>query len=274
MTLVANARMYVVNAAVGARWRELFEWIAARADVALDIVEHRPPAPLGALWRRDDLGAATMCGYPLVSWRDAVHAAPVPIAAPVPLPSRFGGRPLYWTDIVVQADSRFATDDDLAGTRFGWTVVDSQSGYQAPRRHVADRALARGGRYFGATIGPLATPRRVVESIIDGTIDAGPLDAYWHALLQRHEPDTARQLRIVATTAPTPMPCFVAAAATTGALRERLARSFVDAGRAPDLLELRHALELAGFERTDIHAYDILAANARHTDALGYTELR
>jgi len=274
VTLVANARMYAIDAAVGARWRELFQWIAARADVALDVVDHAPPAPLLALWQRDDLGAAAMCGYPLAAWRDASHARPVPIAAPVPSPARFGRRAAYWTDIVVRADSRFASDDDLAGTRFGWTSLDSQSGYHAPRRHFAARALGRGGRFFAETIGPLVTPRRVVESIIDGAIDAGPLDAYWHALLERHEPDTAAQLRVVATTAPTPIPCFVASDATADALRERLAQAFTDAGHAPELAALRDTLELAGFARVDIRAYEIVADDARDTDALGYTQLR
>jgi len=266
--------MYAVNAAVGARWRELLEWVFARADVAFEIAGHPPPAPLAALWKRDDLGAVTMCGYPLASWRDSAHAQPVPIAAPVPSPSRFGGRAIYWTDIAVRADSRFAGHDELAGTRFGWTSVDSQSGYQAPRRHFAERALACGERFFSATIGPLVTPRRVVESIIQGTIDAGPLDAYWHALLRMHEPETAAQLRVVATTEPTPIPCFVAAAATESKVRERLAQLFVDAGRAPELGDMREALQLAGFERVDARAYDVLELYARQIDALGYTELR
>jgi ABC-type phosphate/phosphonate transport system substrate-binding protein len=274
VTLVANARMYAVNAEAGERWRELFAWIARRAGVALDVVDHPPPSPLRALWERDDLGAATICGYPLACWRNASHRQPVPIAAPIPAPARHAGRAVYWTDIVVRCDSRVATDDELAGTRFGWTTVDSQSGYQAPRRHFADRALGRGGRFFAATTGPLVTPRRVVESVIDGTIDAGPLDAYWHALLRRHEPEKAAQLRVVATTAPTPIPCFVASAATPQPMRERLAQAFVDAGVEPELSELRSALELAAFERVDVRAYDGLVANARDADALGYTELR
>ncbi len=219
MTLIANARMYAVDAAVDARWHELFAWIAARAGVALQVVEHPAPSPLRALWERNDLGAAAMCGYPLASWRDDSHRQPLPIAAPVPAPTRFGGHAVYWTDIVVHADASFHSIDDLAGTRFGWTVEDSQSGYQAPRRLFAQRALARGGRFFAATVGPLVTPRRVV------------------------------------------------------AARKRLADAFVDAGRAPDLREVRDALELAGFERIDARAYDVLAANARDTDSLGYTRL-
>src|SRR5215813_5438232 len=36
--LVANARMYAINARVEARWRELFAWIAETSGVSLDVV--------------------------------------------------------------------------------------------------------------------------------------------------------------------------------------------------------------------------------------------
>ena len=271
--LVANARMYAVNAAVEAHWRELFAWIAIRTSIQLDLVEHPAPAPLDALWQRNDLGAVMMCGYPLASWRNEPPPRPVPVAAPAPSPAGFDGRAVYWTDVVVRADARFERRDDLGGTRFGFTVENSQSGYQAPRRYFAERALDRGGSFFAATIGPLVTPRRVVESILAGSIDAGPLDAYWHALLRLHEPDTAAQLRVVATTPVTPIPCLTAAANVPEAIRARLTAAFAEAGSAPALDAARRGLLLAGFERVQARDYDVLVTQARDTDRLGYTRL-
>jgi ABC-type phosphate/phosphonate transport system substrate-binding protein len=269
--LVANARMYAVNAAVEARWQELFAWIARCAGIPLEVIDYRPPAALGDLWRCNDLGAVAMCGYPLAAWADG--SRPVPIAAPAPSGHRFAGRAVYWTDIAVRADSRFERDDDLDGARFGWTAEDSQSGYQAPRRHFAARALARGGRFFGSVYGPLITPRRVVESILDGSIDAGPLDAYWHALLRLHEPETANRLRVIGHTDETPIPCFVASRATPEAMRERLIQGFVDASEAAELRDVRADLALARFERVGVQTYEGLARRAREVDALGYARL-
>jgi len=269
--LVANARMYAVNAVVEARWRELFAWVATRARTPLEIVDHRPPAPLEELWRRTDLGAATMCGYPLATWTG--DSQPVPIAAPAPSVKPFNGRAVYWTDIVVRADSRFERDDDLAGTRFGWTAEDSQSGYQAPRRHFEARALERGGRFFGSVVGPLVTPRRVVESILDGLIDAGPLDAYWHALLRLHEPMTAARLRVIACTEETPVPCFVTASATPGVVREKLRDAFVEASEAEALRSAFTDLGLAQFVGVGVETYALLVQRAHEVDALGYARL-
>jgi len=269
--LVANARMYAVESTTARRWRELFDWIAARAGIALEVIDDRTPARLDELWQRADLGAAAMCGYPLATWKQGPR--PVPLAAPAPSPGRFAGRAVYWTDIVVRADSRLERDDDLAGACFGWTAEHSQSGYHAPRRHFAARALARGGRFFGTVVGPLVTPRSVVGAILDGSIDAGPLDAYWHELLRRHEPGTAARLRVVARTEEAPIPCFVAASAIPDALRERLVEAFLDAASAESLHGVLVDLALAGFARVAADDYDVLAERAHAVDALGYSRL-
>jgi ABC-type phosphate/phosphonate transport system substrate-binding protein len=263
--------MYAVNAQVEARWRELFAWIAQRSSVPLELIDHSPPALLDALWSRGDLGAVAMCGYPLATWEGG--SRPVPVASPAPDPEPFSGRAVYWTDIVVRADSRFERDDDLAGASFGWTVEDSQSGYQAARRHFARRALARGGRFFGALRGPLVTPRAVVDSILAGSIDAGPLDGYWHALLRRHEPAVAKRLRVIARTAETPIPCFVAAQGTAPEIRERLRKAFIESSEATALHGVFHDLALARFERIEAGVYETLARQAREVDALGYARL-
>ena len=49
---------------------------------------------------------------------------------------------------------------------------------------LAPFARDRGGTLFEATVGPLVTPRRVVEAIVSGEADAGPLDSYFHDLLR------------------------------------------------------------------------------------------
>ncbi|HEY3180481.1 MAG TPA: PhnD/SsuA/transferrin family substrate-binding protein [Casimicrobiaceae bacterium] len=271
--MIANARMYALNDAVAAMWKRLFEWVAGDAGVSLDVIAHPPPLPLGDLWRRDDLGCALMCGFPWATW-SSPRERPVPLAVPILAPPIFEDRPIYWTDIVVRADSPFASAGDLAGARFAFTVEDSQSGYQAPRRFFAERARAAGERLFRAAVGPLYTPRRVVEAIIGGDADAGPLDAWWHALLRRHEPEIAARLRVVATTPPAPIPLFVSAAAMPDAEKDRLSAAFEKISNARELADIRDALLLKRFTRPTPDDYLSLVEGARQADALGYDRLQ
>lgn len=266
--LVANARMYAVERASAAAWRALLDWVAARAEVPLRAIEH--DGPLDALWRGPDLGCAFMCGYPWATWNPSAAPRPAPLAVPAPRSS--AGVPRYRTCIAVRDDSPLHGAAALRDRRLAYTTVDSQSGYQAVRRLFADRA--RGGRYFGRVVGPLVTPRRVVDAILAGDTDAGPLDSYWLDLLTLHEPATARRLRVIAVTPWTPMPLLVCSANVPAATRTRLARALVAAGEARALAAARDTLALAGIANVDPATYAVLAADAAHADALGYPILQ
>jgi len=264
--LVANARMYSVNAEVAALWERLFHWIAAESDVALVVVAHAAPEPLEALWLRTDLGCAFMCGYPFATWREAATHRPRLLAAPLPSPARYEQRPAYCTDIVVHADSAYETIDALRRARFGYTTENSQSGCRAPRDFFAERARNADERSFSAVIGPLQTPRSVVNALLDGRIDAGPLDSWWHDLLQRHEPATASRLRVVASTPLAPIPPLVCSEGVSDAGRERLAAALMRVADDSRLADLRDGLLLRGFAVPDEKDYMMLAGELRRAD--------
>jgi ABC-type phosphate/phosphonate transport system substrate-binding protein len=263
MAWFANARMYALDAAVTVAWRRLFEQVGARAGVDLQWLEHPPPKPLTELWQRDDVACAFLCGYPWSTWRG--ERRPVPLAVPRPSNPLNAGQPHYWSDVVVRADSRFSSLDDLPGTRMAYTIVDSQSGYQALRAMLAERA--RGRSLFGSTVGPLVTPRHVVDAVLAGDADAGPLDSYWHDLLRRHEPDVAAQLRVVARTPPTPMPFLAAVPSVPADVRARLTAALIAAPVDAD------ALQIDGFSAVDAAAYTVLADRAAQADRAGYSRL-
>lgn len=272
--LVANARMYAVNAHVAALWERLFAWIADEAGVRLEVVAHPAPQPLEALWRRTDLGCVFMCGYPWSTWRERADDRPHLLAAPVPSPPRYNGQPVYCTDIVVRQDSPYLDVEALRGARFAYTIEHSQSGWHAPRNFLAANALAAGGRWFSEVVGPLHTPRAVVDALVEGSIDAGPLDSWWHDLLRKHESATAARLRTIASTPMTPIPPLVCAASTPAALRARLPATLERVGTHPTLRDLREALLIRGFTRVAAEDYAMLWRQASHTDALGYGRLQ
>jgi ABC-type phosphate/phosphonate transport system substrate-binding protein len=267
--MFANARMYAVNEPTAAAWRALLEWVIARAEVPCEIIEYPPPQPLSALWAREDLGCAFMCGYPLAR----TAPTPVVLAAPVPSPATYGGAAVYWTDFIVRADSPMWALTDIFGRRFAFTDEASQSGYQAPRAFLASYAKVRGSPLFAATVGPLITPRRVIEAVLDGRVDAGPLDSYVHDLIRAHEPEVAARLRTIASTIPTPIPPLVAAPNIAPADAMRLRQALLAVGQALELAPVRAALLLKEFVSMPVERYDDLLAQSRVADALDYPRL-
>lgn len=265
MRLIANARMYAVDAATAANWTALFARIAEAAGVPLTAIPHAAPAPLEDLWRRADLGLAFICGYPF-----ARGGFPVRLVA-APVPASGDGRPLYASHLVVRADSDIATLADSFGRRLGWTVAHSQSGFNALRTHLLPHWQARGPLY-AESIGPLLTPRRVIDALLAHEIDLGPLDSYFHDLLLAAEPHTASRLRIVETTAPRPMPLLVASDGVGEALVARLQAALLEAAQDDEACAILARLRLQGFAVVEPEAYRVLVEEAAAADAAGYLQ--
>ncbi len=248
--MLANARMYAVTPAAKAAWRTLIDWVLHRAGVDASYEDHDPPALLADLWRREDLACVMMCGLAF-SLRDP---APAILAAPVPSAARYGGRAVYWSDIVVRRDSKFQTLEETLGHRAGYTLKDSQSGYFAWRYHLLRKFPALANPYPDVT-GNLLNPRGVIRALAEGRIDVGPLDSYVYDLLKRSDPEFAAQVRVIESTDATPMPPVIATAKFSAAILERIRAAFLEVEFEPTLASARAALLLDRFVVPDASVY-------------------
>jgi ABC-type phosphate/phosphonate transport system substrate-binding protein len=246
--MIANARMYSVLPSFGKLWRSLFEAIAAQASVPLTWVEHPEPAPMGEIWCRQDKGAVFMCGLPYAR----SEPRPVPVAAPVPSPTGFEGRPEYWSDLVVRAGSAFRSIEDTFGHRIAFTTMDSQSGCHAALYHLM--AHGERGPLYKEVIAPRVTPLGALTAVLDGLADVAPIDSFALSLLQKACPERTSQLRIVARTAPTPIPPIVASQPVSLSLES----AFLEAHENVSLQALMTNLQVDKFVRPDPVLYDVL----------------
>ena len=255
---IVNARMYSVTTECKADWHRVLGWALQRADLEWEIVDHDAPAPLAQLWARGDLGAAMMCGLP----GSKRKPRPTLVAAPLPSPPRYGGRPVYCTDIVVAADSLHAAIEDTFGGVVGYTVADSMSGAVALRQHLLPLRGKRATRLYAATVGGLVNARGVIDALAAGRIDVGPLDSYSHDLLKHYHPVLAARVRTIESTPMRPIPPLVATAAIGADALARLRDALLAARDASELVEPMARLQLAGFAVPDPSAYDAIAAVA------------
>jgi len=253
---IANARMYAVAPEAEAVWRSLLAHVAEDAGVDLVYEAYPAPQPLEHLWRRPDLGAVQMCGYPI-----ALRIADVvPLVAPVPALAFAGHRALYRSDLIVRADSPFRTLEDTFGHRLGWTVEHSHSGFNALRHHLMRYRRADGAPLYREVVGHLVTARRVLDSVLDGTIDVGPLDAFWHALIARHRPELTAGIRVIDATDLAPMPAFVASPGLPADQVGRLKAAFAAAAARPWFAPLGAALLIEGFAPVDQETFSTTLA--------------
>lgn len=261
---VANARMYSATPAAKQAWKDLLGWVLREARLDWGVVDYDAPAPLTELWARADLGAAMMCGLPYSQRRPR----PQLVAAPLPSPARYGGKAVYFTDIVVRADSPAKRLEDTFGGVVGYTLEDSMSGCAALRRQLLAHRNSGEAPLYKAVLGGLIHARGVIEALAAGRIDVGPLDSYFHDLLRAGDPGFASRVRVLASTPAAPIPPLVATVALAAAELDRLRAAFLAVGGETSLAAQRSTLLLSGFAVPEAGDYDvfgtILAESSRY----------
>jgi len=152
--------------------------------------------------------AGFICGLPYVRLAGERPPAVVPLAAPALEGARYGGRPVYFSDVIVRHDSPFQTLADLRGSRWSYNDPDSHSGYSLTRYELARRGETQG--YFGAVIaaGFHQASIRLVDA---GVVDATAIDSQVLAIALRDDSAFAARLRVIATFGPSTIQPVVAA---------------------------------------------------------------
>lgn len=264
--MIANARMYAVTPEAEAAWVELIGHVSTEAGVAFGYLPYPAPLPLEDLWRRPDLGCVFMCGYPI-----ALKIAEVtPLAAPIPDAPWANGHAVYRSDLIVRSDAPFERLEDSFSGRVGWTVEHSHSGFNALRRHLLPyRTPARPNVYAHVT-GHLVTARRILDEVLTGGIDIGPLDGYWHMLIRAYRPEMLAGVRVLASTDVAPMPAFVTVKDADPAMVSRLRAAFAAAQTRSWFAALAKRLLITGFQPVDHADFATTLAWDREAKAAGY----
>jgi phosphonate transport system substrate-binding protein len=216
-------------------------------------------------------GAGFICGLPyvLLARRD-----PPPVellAAPVLQGDRYGGRPVYYSDVIVRRGSPFKSFADLRGARWAYNDVDSQSGYGITRHRLLEMGETEG--FFGKVVDS-GFHQDSIQMVCAAQVDASAIDSQVLAVALRDDPALVVQLKVIDTLGPSTIQPVVAACSLPASLKVDLRSALLAMGEDP---EARERLAQAFIERfvpvTDSDYDDIRQMLAAAEEA-GFTELR
>lgn len=267
--LIGCTRMYNATPGVARLWRELLEGVATRAGVEMEVIDYPSPAPLDALWAREDIGSVFMCGWPFR------RAQPKPqiVAAPVPV-TEFCDGARYCTVMVVRQDAPYTRLEDTFGGRIAWTEKGSHSGLNAPRKMLLAHRRDDGQPLYRESVGPVISPRASLNSVLEGRADIAPLDSYFYQLLRKHDPEAAAKVRVIARTDCAPIPVLVAAPGQDADTVASLGEAFEATSGDATFGSLLEALCLQGFARVpDPERYSLTEQWDCEARDAGYIEI-
>jgi ABC-type phosphate/phosphonate transport system substrate-binding protein len=173
---------------------------------------------------------------PSVRWMHSKDANEIELLPSlVPSDPRAEGRPVYFADVVVRADSRFQTFDDLRGARWAYNDRNSRSGWFSMVEHAGDPDA-----FFGSLV-QSGSHLRSLAIVGGGEADAAAIDS------NVRRPDG---LRVVATWGPYPIQPVIVRGALDGAVKAQIARALLTMPR--DVLA---PFGFSGFAAVDERAY-------------------
>lgn len=265
--MIAALPMYdfaPVRQATDAWWQGLAK--ALRLQGIEDVPEKLSRERAERAWRRPDLLFGQMCGYPLIR----LHGArPKLIATPCyDAPGCEG--PEYSSVIIVHADSRAQSMEDLRGTIAAISGLDSHSGCHVLRSMVAPLA-SPGSKFFGRQI-ITGSHAGSLEAIEAREADIAAVDAVTYGLIKRSMPEALGGFRILGRTPRAPAPPYVTSSTMAPDLVERIRDALVDALSDPTLADCRDELMIGGAKLLPIEHYNRIDEMARIGERAGLVE--
>jgi phosphonate transport system substrate-binding protein len=201
----------------------LYEFITRHAGRRLGLPTELAVGSSYAVLRTEAVDVAFVCGLPYVELSHGGDGPFEPLAAPVLRGERFGGRAIYFSDVIVHDASRSQSFADLRGCTWAYNEPHSQSGYGITRHHLICRGETNG--YFGRVV-QAGWHEEALRMVARGAVNAAAVDCHVLAVALRAHPELAAQVRIIDSLGPSTIQPVVAARRLPHRLRTGL-RAFL-----------------------------------------------
>jgi phosphonate transport system substrate-binding protein len=221
-------------------------------------------------FERGEADLGVICGLPYV-WLADRHPSPVePLAAPVLVGARYGGRPIYYSDVIVHQDSPITCLEELRGRSWAYNEPASHSGHT-----VTLYSLVAMGAQPGF-LGPVVEAgfhKRAIRMVHSGSVDAAAIDSQVLAIELRDHPRLADGLRAIGAFGPSTIQPVVAASRLPDQLKDQVREVLVTlAGDLAARSILAYGL-IDRFTQVGDAAYDDIRAMLATIEAAGWTSL-
>jgi phosphonate transport system substrate-binding protein len=218
----------------------------------------------------DSADVAVVCGLAYVERARRGDCPVEPLAAPVVRGARYGGRPVYFSDVIVRRDSPCRRFADLRGRSWAYNEPRSQSGYGITRFVLARDGHAKG--FFGRVV-DAGWHERAARLVATGECDASAIDSHLLALMLRDEPDLATELRVIDTLGPSTIQPVVVSRRLPRSIKATLRRVFLSLAADPAGRRPLSAAMVEGFVSVGDRDYDDLRRMSEVAVAGGWDKL-
>jgi phosphonate transport system substrate-binding protein len=185
--------------------RALAAYVADRLALPVELVESVDWPERERMLDAGEIDLCWICGLPYVEKADRGERLALCVA-PVMRSARYGGLPVYLSDVVVHVDSAHGCFSDLEGETVGYNEPRSHSGYNILCYHLAVKG--RTLDYFDRMV-ETGSHQASLRHTLSGEIAAAAVDSTVLEVEAARNPVLRRELKAIATLGPSPAPPWV-----------------------------------------------------------------
>ncbi|PSB49459.1 phosphate ABC transporter substrate-binding protein [Cyanosarcina cf. burmensis CCALA 770] len=175
-------------------------------DVETQIIQSQSVPLQDPAILQDQLDLAFICGLPFIQLSQLIPDRWQALVAPVMQAQRYHNRPVYFSDVIVNANSSFKSFDDLAAKTLCFNDLGSNSGYNLIRHRLLQSGYPS---YFFAQVIPSGSHQHSIRLVIAGKADCAAIDSTVLEQELHISPQLSNDLRVVESIGPCPMPPVV-----------------------------------------------------------------
>ena len=183
--------------------KALTAFIGTKLSIPTEFVGDIPWQERERLLDRGDIHVCWICGLPYVRKNNGEKKTVELLAAAVMRHPRYGGRPVYYSDVVVRAASDIYDFEDLRGRTWAYNEPGSHSGHNVTRYHLAKEGL--GADYFGCVI-ESGSHQNSLRMLLEGVIDATAIDSTVLEMALVKDRSLGDRIRTITILGPSPAP--------------------------------------------------------------------
>jgi len=228
-------------------YRGLLDYLAKRLDRSVELLQRPTYAEINELVRSGQADLAFVCGGAYVeAQRDfGMELLVVP---------QVKGETVYYSYLIVPADSPARSLEDLRGKRFAFTDPLSHSGHLVTQYRLLENGETP-DTFFAETIFTYSHDNSV-RAVANGLVDGASVDSLVYDLLATREPALAIQTRIIEVSGPYGIPPVVVHPALSSEIKAQLRNALLDMSDDPAGRSALAGLHIDRFVPADPENYD------------------
>jgi len=232
---------------------KISQYLRHTLDVDIEFINHVDWQTRANRFDAGEIQLGWMCGLHYIQKKRDAGMEVELLVAPVMSGERYGGKPVYFSDVMVRRESPFHRFLDLRGKRWSYNEVNSHSGYNVTVYQLA--TLGESNDFFGAVI-ESGAHQKSLQWLRAGKIDGAAIDSTVLETELRRNPHIANEIRAIDIWGPHPIPPWVISKRVPLPLRRDIQQAMLNMHRTPCGSKILQHAHISHFTTVQDSDYD------------------